>query len=120
MQDLYPIHLSSDVCTWPPVLPLSEEDMDRMESDPQSMYLYSLRTHKRLPGRLHEAMLLHSFSPEFREDVQMYLFWVSSCEEREARMESYKKSESFRDRAIIGSMILVALAYVILAFSLVL
>jgi hypothetical protein len=119
MQDFSLIRLSSNVCVCPPLLPLSEEDMDKMESEPQSMYMYSLRTHKRLPDRLHEAMLLHSFSAEHRLDVQMYLQWVSACEERDARMDSFKRSESFRDRVIIGSMILVSAAYVTLAFALV-
>lgn len=119
MQDFHPIPLSSDVCAWPPTLPLSDEDVDRMAVDPQAMYIYSLRTHKRLPGKLHEAMLLHSFSNEHRQDVQMYLQWVSACEERDARMESYYRSESMRDRMILGSMILVAIAYVIMAISVV-
>ena len=88
MQDFSLTRLSSDVCAWPPLLPLSDEDIKEMETNPQAMYLYALRTHRRLPDRLHEAMLLHSFNSEHRQDVRMYMLWVSSCEERHARTES--------------------------------
>lgn len=114
MQELMPHRLREDVSLWPPVITLSESDIDRMTSDPQAMYIYSLRTHKRLPGRLHDAMLLFSFNPEFKREVQMYLQWVTACEERETRMEAFRRSENFRDRAILVSMVLVMMAYVYL------
>lgn len=115
MQEFLPQEIMPGVCAWPPSIPLSESDEEAMMSNPQSMYLYSLRTHKRLPGRLHDAMLLFSFHPEFRDEVRHYLDWVVACEERNARMESYRKSEAFRDRMILGSMVLVVVAYVFVA-----
>lgn len=119
MQDFFPQEIAPGVCVWPPSIPLSESDEESMMSNPQSMYLYSLRTHKRLPGRLHDAMLLFSFHPEFRHEVKHYLDWVSACEERDARMELYRRSEVFRDFVILGSMVLVTVAYVCIALALV-
>lgn len=119
MQDFSWERVSHDVCVWPPLVPLSDSDVEKMISDPQAMYYHALRTHKRLPERLHEAMLLFSFHPEFREEVRQYLNWVVVCEERDARMESYKKSELFRDRIIFGSLFLVVVAYVILVIDMV-
>lgn len=115
MQELLPQEITDGVCVWPPSVPLSASDEEEMISNPQAMYLHSLRTHKRLPERLHEAMLLFSFDPEFRNEVRLYMDWVSACEERDARMQSYMRSEAFRDRMILGSMALVVVAYIFIA-----
>ena len=112
MQDFSFERVRDDICVWPPNIPLSESDMDEMASDPQVMYLHSLRTHKRLPNRLHEAMLLFSFHPDSRLSVQHYLLWVAACEEREAHMKSFRRSERLRDFVLAASMLLVSVALV--------
>lgn len=107
MQEIQP-----NVAVWTNPVPLSDEQVEAMVSDPVAMYLHSLRTHKRLPERMHEAMLLHSFSPAFSRDVQNYLLWVAACEEREARMNSFRRSESLRDVVVAASMFLLGVALI--------
>lgn len=112
MQEFSFWRVRDDICLWSPNLPLSESEMDEMVSDPQAMYLHSLRTHKRLPDRLHEAMLLFSFHPNFRREVQLYLLWVADCEEREVHMKAFRRSEILRDFVLAASMFLLGVTLI--------
>ena len=97
-------------------LPLGREEVERMKSDPVCMYLHSLRTHSRLPEELHESMLIHSLDPASSERVRDYLEWVSACEERDERMDLFRRREAMVDRMILGSMVVGMLGYVFLLF----
>lgn len=92
-------------------LNLSEADMETMKGDPMAMYLHSLRTFSRLPEKLHEAMILHAFDPDYSKSVRDYLEWVRSCEERDARNADHRRREAMFDRAILASMTVATFAH---------
>lgn len=72
---------------------LSEYEVEKMSRNPHAMYLHALKTHKRLPDRLHESMMLFSFDPEFGQCVKDYLMWHASCEERDRASSSQRRVE---------------------------
>jgi len=90
---------------------------DDLIGSPVKMYMYSMATRRRLPRRLHDAMLLWAFDPGHGPYVQMYLEWSDHCEKmRESR---FKHAERMRriDRLMMFST-LVAGALLALVFFL--
>jgi hypothetical protein len=108
--------IENNIRVWHPPSQITSEEMERMKSDPISMYLYSLRTQSRLPEELHESMLVHSLDPASSANVRDYLEWVSLCEDRKERMAILRRREAMVDRMILGSMVMGMLGYVFLLF----
>ena len=106
--------LENQIRVWCPSVQLTREDVERMRSDPVTMYLHSLRTRSRLPDELHESMLIHSLDPASSENVKSYLEWVSACEEREERMVVFHRREKMIDRIMLCSVVLGMVGYAIL------
>lgn len=75
---------------WTPALPI----------DPGELYLFSLRTGRRLPDQLHEHMMLWSFDDNAAPVVKDYLEWIEHCKRRDEaaeltrrRMQSIEKMD---------------------------
>lgn len=97
MQDFSPLDLGVHVRCVPA---LTEEEKNKIRSDPAAMYMYSLRCMERLPNDLHEAMLLAAFDPAHSSMVKHYLEWAISCDERAIRADKARKQEEFHRRSI--------------------
>lgn len=90
-----------------------------MKHSPEEMYRHSIRTGRKLPDELHEAMLLWSFDPKQEGIVKEYLVWVKTCEEREkyrSRMDKRMRSIESTEKVIVFMMGMFAAASITLAF----
>jgi hypothetical protein len=80
--------------------PFVEEDLI---GSPSKMYMYSMATRRRLPRRLHDAMLLWAFDPEHSPCVQMYLEWSDHCEKMNLYMAKHAERMRRIDRLMMFS-----------------
>jgi hypothetical protein len=60
-------------------------------TDPKELFLFSLRTGKKLPDELHNAMILWSFDDKHVEVVKDYFEWAEHCVRRDEAMEQTRK-----------------------------
>jgi hypothetical protein len=67
----------------------------------ERLYVYSLRTQKKLPQHLHEMMLLWSFSDEGGYVCKLYLEWVKRCDEFEDMRRKREKFERASERTML-------------------
>lgn len=75
-------------------------DEDEFVSSPEKMYMLSLRIHRRLPDRLHEAMFMWSFDPASADYVKMYLDWTAHCDETKAARDRFERIQRGHDRIL--------------------
>lgn len=119
MQDFFstlcPLNTSPEL--WEKAFLRSINEEDYVKS-PEKMYTLSLRTQKRLPDRLHEAMVMWSFDPAQSAYVKMYIDWVDHCEEMNAARERLERQQINHDRMLFCMMVLsgISLAF-LLAFE---
>lgn len=91
---------------------------DDFISSPEKMYMLSLRTHNRLPDRLHEAMVMWSFDPAQSDYVKMYLDWARHCDEMRASRERFERVMRNHDRILFFAMVASGLMLAYLLFFL--
>lgn len=87
-------------------------DEEEFLASPEKMYMLSLRTRRRLPDRLHEAMVMWSFDPAHADHVRMYLNWIEHCDEMRASRERFERIQRNHDRMLFCMMILSGFALV--------
>jgi hypothetical protein len=92
--------------TLPPNVMMHDEAIARRLTDeqfmasPRDMYLYALALRGKLPDHLHQSMMMWSFVPKQNQYAQMYLEWVTSCEERKLAKERWERKFARNDRII--------------------
>jgi len=81
--------------------------------DPEELYLFSLRTGRKLPEELHNHMLLWSFDERGSRVAKDYMEWIEHCRLRDETVERTRRrlrDIERIDRALNVFMLVVALA----------
>lgn len=79
-------------------------------SSPEKMYMYALRSRRRLPEELHNAMMMWAYDPACKTYVVMYLDWIKHCEKMDGYKARMRRRELMGDKALAFSMAMCFLA----------